>query len=147
MKQIVDKTLHSNPLIQVLKPHFLDTLLTRQIWDQHAAGIVQSCQQTFAQSREAFAFLKDYPAAMDQSSLLQYNALGKILVRGLRSYEQVTGRMMLRFTERGVVAGAAPDDDGDFMAGGADLRHFLGDVVKDVGVEPKAKVAGKRLAT
>jgi hypothetical protein len=42
---------------------------------------------------------------------------------------------------------SAPDDDGDFMAGGADLRHFLGDVVKDVGVEPKAKVAGKRLAT
>jgi hypothetical protein len=106
MKQMVDKTLRSNPLIQVLKPHFLDTLLTRQIWDQHAAGIVQSCQQTFAQSREAFAFLKDYPSTVDQSGLLQYNALGKILVRGLRSYEKVTGQMMLRFTERGVVATA-----------------------------------------
>ena len=106
MKQIMDKTLHSNPVIWLLKPHFLDIQLTRQIWDQRAAGIIQSCQQTFAQSRDAFAFLKDYPAAMDEPSLLQYNAVGKILLRGLRSYEQVTGRMMLRFTEREVVSAA-----------------------------------------
>ena len=42
---------------------------------------------------------------------------------------------------------SASDDDGDFMTGGADLRHFFGDVMKNVGIEPKAKIAGERLAT